>query len=122
VAIPLPAADHVRPLLEGVQEAGDLCRVVLQVGVEGHHGVAPGLAEAGRERLALAEVPPQAHHRHLRLLGGEIGQHLGAPVVRAVVDEDDLRLAPERPDGPEQLVRQRPKRLALVVDRHHDGH
>src|SRR5262249_14299113 len=64
VADLLPAADHVEAAVQGGEEAGDLLRVVLQVGVEGEDDVAAGGPEAGRERGGLAEVAPEADALH----------------------------------------------------------
>ncbi len=43
------------------QETGNFGRIVLQIGVERHHQLAPGLGKTGVERRGLAEVPAKAN-------------------------------------------------------------
>ena len=69
----LPAADHVEALGQGRQEARDLVRVVLQVGVEGEDDLAAGGAEAGRQRGRLAEVAAEADAVDARVAPGQLG-------------------------------------------------
>src|SRR5215212_4643084 len=54
----LPAADQVEALLELREQARDLRRVVLEIGVDRHYHVALRVRKAGGERRGLAEVLP----------------------------------------------------------------
>ena len=74
------------------QEAGNLARVVLQVGVERHHQLAARGLEAGRQGRRLAEVAAKADAAHARIGGGQPADHLPRAVGRAVVDEDDVQV------------------------------
>src|SRR5919198_4463307 len=53
----LPAGDEIEALVELGEQARDLGRIVLQVGVDRDHDVALGIREPSRERSRLAEVP-----------------------------------------------------------------
>ena len=88
----LPAADHVEVVLHLGQEPGDLVRIVLEVGVEGHHQLAAGLGEAGAQGRRLAEVAAEADAAHLRIGRGQPADHVPGAVGRAVVDEDHVQL------------------------------
>ena len=92
VADLLPAADAVEPFVDLGQEAGDLARVVLQVGVERDDQVAAGGVEAGREGGRLAEIAAEADAADARIGRRELLDSLPRAVGRAVVDEDDFQV------------------------------
>ena len=116
----LPARDEVEPLVELREELRDLGGIVLEVGVDRDHDVALGLEEAGLERDGLPEVAAQVHDDDVRRLVVELGEHAGAAVGRAVVDEDHLeRLVPGFECGgdlPVELL----QRVLLVEERDDD--
>jgi hypothetical protein len=94
------------PVLELLEEAGDLAEVVREVGI-GHHHVAPaGGGQAGHVRVAVAAAALGDHPR----AGG--GRQLGAAVLGRVVDHDHL--AVERVPV-EHLARQRDAALDVPL-------
>lgn len=102
----LPARDHVVALVELGQQAGDVGRIVLQVGVQRHdHVVARGV-DAGGHRRGLAEVAAEADQAEMRI--GRAGglEVVPGAVARAVVHEDDLVGAADARNGRVELLRQ----------------
>src|SRR3989449_9944782 len=85
------AADRV-PLIELSEQARDVGRVVLQVGIHGHdHPPTRGLeARVGGRRLAGVRLESDESDTSIAL--AEATDDLGAPVLAPVVDEDDLEL------------------------------
>lgn len=82
-----PNAGHHVALFEQLEQARDVGRVVLQVGIEGHHHVAAGGAEAGREGGGLALVARETQDPDGITLLLETAQHIIAAIVAAVVDK-----------------------------------
>jgi hypothetical protein len=80
------ALGEVGPLLEGVDEAGDLGRVGGAVGVEHDDEVTLGHREAAGQGVALA-FSGLAHHQDV---GAELFGHLDGVVARVAVDQDHL--------------------------------
>ena len=115
------AADHVVAAVHRRQQARDVRRIVLQVGVEGDHDAAAGEAEAGVEGRRLPRVAPLADHPRGRVLAGQLQQDAGAAVRAAVVHVDHLVGAAELAHGAVDLGRQEGEALLLVVDRDDDG-
>ena len=92
LAVPshLPPGDDVPPFLEPVQEAGDLGREVLQVGVEENQILPVGRLGGGEKRLGLALVDPVAQDSQ-PVPAAALGlRQRGRSVGRAVVHQDDL--------------------------------
>ena len=113
----LPAADHVGPLVEPAQEAGDLGRVVLEVGVEREDPVAPRCLESRRQRGRLAEVAAEPDRADPRILRGEFRQLAPRTVPAAIVHEDELERAQvTRGGNGRELGVKRRQAPFLVVD------
>src|SRR2546430_4080630 len=78
------------------------------------------MRKAGGERRRLAEVASQAHEPH-RAVGGDQSLHyIPRAVGAAVVDEDDLVVAPERLERGGEARVERLEVLPLVEDRQDD--
>src|SRR5215217_1797889 len=116
----LPARYEVVALLELREQARDLCRVVLEVGIHRHDGVAAGMRESGCERRGFAEVAPEAYDPDRVALRAQSGQLGERAVCRPVVDEDDLPGAAERLECGADLREERSEARLLVVDGHDD--
>src|SRR6266581_2690790 len=95
----LPARDEIEALLELRQQARDLTRVVLEVGVDRDDHVALSVREARRQRRSLAEVPPQTNDTHILLRVVEARERTERSICRAVVDEDRLPRLSQRLEG-----------------------
>src|SRR5262249_15486995 len=95
ITFALPTADDVVLGGEGIQKAGDLGRVILQVGVHGEDGIAASVGETGGEGGRLAEVAAKADAAHARVVVRELLDDLPGAVARAVVDEEDLEVHPD---------------------------
>jgi molybdopterin molybdotransferase len=119
-ALCLPAGDEVEALVELRQKARNLGRIVLEVGVDGHDGVAARVREPGRKRGGLAEVPAQPNHADVAVRCVESRECGEASIGGTVVDEDDFPRGLQRLEGGSELVVQRGERQLLVVDGHHD--
>src|SRR5207244_13259440 len=86
------ATDHTGTTGEdGFQQAFDVLRVVLQVGVQNHHVLAGGRLHSGADRGTLATVARMHHQGHPRIV--HCAEHLGGAVAAAVVDNHELDLA-----------------------------
>src|SRR2546430_9404011 len=113
------AADRV-PLIELGEQARDVGRVVLQVGIHGHdHPPTRGLeARVGGRRLAGVRLESDESDTSIAL--AEATDDLGAPVLAAVVDEDDLELDAQSFEHRAELGPQWREILLLVVHRGDD--
>src|ERR1043166_7949525 len=113
------AADRV-PLIERGGQARDVGGVVLQVGVHGHdHPPTRGLeARVGGRRLAGVRLESDESDTSIAL--AEATDDLGAPVLAAVVDEDDLELDAQSFEHRAELDPQWRGILLLVVHRDDD--
>ena len=88
------AAHHIATLGDGTQQLGDLLRRILQVGVQGHHHLAPGVGETGHDRRVLTVVAVEQHADHPpRLSGCGVGDDRRGGVRAAVVHQYDLKWA-----------------------------
>ncbi len=116
------AEDGVGLLVEeGLHQARQVARVVLEVRVVGHAHVAGGVGERRPERRALALVALVLDVADGRQLPGQRAQHLARAVGGPVVHDDDFQLADGRiPDGQHAPERRRDQE-ALVVDRYQNG-
>src|SRR5215204_1585368 len=117
----LPARHEVIALLELREQARDLGRVILEVGVHRDDGVTAGMRESGGERRGFAEVAPQAYDPDRVTLRAQAGQLGERAVCRAVVHEDDLPGAVEGLECGADLCEERSEARLLVMDRHDDG-
>ena len=92
LAVFAPAGNDVdfRPLIEHVQQAGNVGRVVLQIAVEGDDHGAGCRVEAGLHRRRLAVVANQVKRVQPGAGGGELFQQRGGSVGRAIIDANQL--------------------------------
>ena len=68
VASRLPSRNEVEAFVELREHLRDLGRIVLEIGVDGHHELSLSLEEAGLQRGGLSEVPAQMDDDHVRHL------------------------------------------------------
>ena len=109
------------PSSEGLQQVGDLRRIVLQVRVEGRHQPAAGLLEAGGQGRGLAVVAAEADRPQPAVPCRQSPEDLEGAVGAAVVDEDHLEGEPQGGEGGLDLLAQRLEALLLVVHGNHHG-
>lgn len=118
----LPPAHQVGALLvEGAQEARDLSRVILEVGVHGEHHLASGNLEARLERGRLAELATELDQHHLGIGSDQLPAQCDRAIGAAVVDHDDLVGPPELGQHPGQLLIQLRQAFLLVQNGDDDG-
>src|SRR5262245_9973963 len=86
----LPAADHVKTRLHGLEKIRDFGRIILQISIERDEDFALRRSETRRQRRRLAEIPAQADAVYVAMVLGELGDYLPRAVGAAVVDENDL--------------------------------
>ena len=104
-----------------LDQARQVFRAALQVGVEGRDQLAPRDAEAREQRRGLAGSPVVSEVAQPGLRGGQRGQHLLGLIAAAVVDDDQL---PGDGGGVERLAylgHQGAQVRGLVVGRDHDA-
>ena len=117
--LPPPADDVV---VRGQrEEAGDVRGVVLQVPVQRHDDLAPGVIEPRRERRRLPEVPAERHQDPAGVRRPDRFQAGPGPVRGAVVHGDDLVGDALRVQGAADLVGEDGDVLLLVEDGDDDG-
>src|SRR5262249_49795470 len=99
------AVDDVRVVLDDrLDELGILGRVVLEVGVLDDDDLAGGLAEPGAQRGALSLVAVVEDYLQVAVASLHLAEDLAGAVLRAVVDDDDLRADRDLADPAEDLV------------------
>ena len=81
---------HVVPFAPFGDELRQHLRRILQVGIHDDHAVAPGMVQPGADGDLMPEVARELHHRHVRIVRGEIVHDRQAPIAAAVIHEDDL--------------------------------
>src|SRR5262245_52139151 len=117
--VPASDADAVREV--GVLERGEELRevrgIVLEVGVEGRHELAPSRLEACRERRGLAAVLGEAQHAHAVISLRERAQHGGAVVTAPVVHVHELDATRKARERRVELAVERLQVVPLVEDR-----
>ena len=104
-----------------LDQARQVFRAALEVGVEGRDQLAPRDAEARDQRRGLAGSPVVSEVAQPGLRGGQRGQHLLGLIAAAVVDDDQL---PGDGGGVERLAHlghQGAEVRSLVVGRDHDA-
>ncbi|CCC97173.1 protein of unknown function [Azospirillum baldaniorum] len=111
--------DHVVALAPFGEELRQQLRRVLQVGVHRHHGVAGGVAQAGRQGQFLAEVARQVDHLDPRVGVVDVQQAVERVVAAAVVDADHLPLGVQPVEHGHQPLEQRRDVGAFVVEGDH---
>jgi hypothetical protein len=98
-----------------------VARIVLQVAIQQHDHLAPGVTDAMQQRggLALIAGKPEGAEKRVRLAASL--QLVPGAIVAAVVHHDRLE-AGQRCVQPAQLVEQRAYVAGLVVDGNDNGH
>jgi hypothetical protein len=119
-ALLAPAAHHIVAGVDQREQAGDVRRVVLEVGVEEDEHAAARVIDPGRDSRGLAEVAPELDDLHPLVLGRELRELGEAPVRAAVVHVDDLERAAERLERADQPLMKRGQIPRLVVHRDDD--
>ena len=119
-----PAAHHVEALLELREEARDLLREVLKIGVEGHQDLSTGGVETGLQGGGLPVVAGEFENAEPWLRLHALLHCVQRTVVAAVVDEHDLEVVAVRygshrgGDAPDEFRYD----SLLVVDRGDHAH
>ncbi len=90
VAHLFPSADDVQAGGDRRQKAGDLARVVLQVGVERHHELAARGPKTGTEGGGFAKISPEPQAADSRIFDGQAANLPPRTVGRAIIDENQL--------------------------------
>ena len=116
-----PAADDVLALIDQIDHARQVSRIVLQIAVGGRDEPAARELESCRERRRLAEVPPEANHPDARVLRLEIRQQREALVGAAVIDQDELVRTSPRLQRVGELAIEIGEVRGFVLDRNDDG-
>ena len=109
-----PAADDVEPLIKFGDQAGDVCRVVLKVGVERNEDVAGRVCDGGCERRGLPKVLTESDNAAAGIGGCDGAEHLKRAVGRAVIDEHNLDIEGKLLRHGVYLPVQQPEVLLLV--------
>ncbi len=99
----LPARDDIETRIKRLKKAGNLCRVVLQVGIHGEDDFTTRDIEAGIEGCSLPEIATKTNQAGHLMTGAQRAQMLGRGVARAIIDEDDLYIAVETSEDIEDL-------------------
>ena len=116
-----PAADDVVALGEFFENAPDIARVILQVGIDGHHDLAPRRVEAGRHRRRLPEIAPKVNDMPAPVARLHRVQAFIAAVMAAVIDSDDFVIALDLLQRGGQFLMQALYIALFVVDGDDDG-
>jgi hypothetical protein len=109
-----PNTTSASPRSIGASSAGDVARVVLEIGVLDHHDVTLRVREAGADGGALAAIGRMEEHADLA--ARDAAEDVPGAVERAVVDDEDLLRVRQRLHALQDL----PDARRLVVDRHDD--
>jgi dolichyl-phosphate-mannose-protein mannosyltransferase len=110
-----PAGDDVG-VPELPEEQSKIGNAELPVTVDPCDGIAAAVCESGPHGVSVAEVRRMRHEAHLRPPLGVRANDLRSPVLRAVVDDDDLELVREAPERIERLGEKRPDVVFFVED------
>ena len=119
LAVPPPSGYQVIPLGHGVQQLGDVGRVVLKVRIQGDNDLAPGKIKTGGKGGRLPKVAPKADHHYARIRLVQGLHQLKAAVGTTVVHQHDFVALyhPLKRSG--DLLVQRANIGRLVIDRRH---
>ncbi len=112
--------DHVGAVVDAREEVGDLRLRVRAVAVGDHDDVVSRAHEARLQRCSVALVARMAHDGQHGKARREFREHTCRPVLRTVVDDEDLDRDTESESG-EPLDDARDPPL-LVVGGHDEGH
>ncbi len=120
-AMRLPAGDKIEALVQLGEQSRDLSGIVLQVAVDGDHGLSLSLVEAGHECGGLAEVAPESNDADVLLGVVQPSERGECSVGGAVVDEDRLPRGAERLERRPELVVEQCDASLFVMHRYDDG-
>ena len=121
VADALPAADHVEVFLHFGQKPRDFVRIILQIGVEGHHQVAPRVRKAGGKGRRLAKIAPETQTADARIFFRQPADDLPGIVARTVIDENDVQFVALALGHRRKLGVQGFQAFGFVIDGNDDG-
>ena len=118
-----PTGHHVPALAQFVQEAWDVCRIVLQVSIKGDDRIVGCRIDAGLHRRGLSGVPPERNHPNPGFGVRNLTQDRKRPVGRTVIHEDHFNIEGQPLKHGPQLLTQRRQIGFLLEDRdhHRDG-
>ena len=111
-----PATDDVVPLLDEVEHAWDVARIVLQIAIRRDDVGAARVGEPCSERGGLPEVAAEPDHAQAcieRLLRGELRERV---IRAAVVDEDHLERAARELERLHELAAERVDVRRFIVN------
>ena len=104
------------------EQLGNLFGRVLQIVVDRHDQLALRGADAAQQRVVLPVVARQLDASNPRVVLGERLDHRPRIVATAVFDEDDFKLAAERPERRDEPAMQLAQDVLRPVHRNHDRH
>ena len=87
-----PTRHHVPALAEFVQEARDICRIVLQVRIKRDNRIVGCRIDAGLHRRGLSGVPPKRNHSNPSSGVSDLTKDFERPIGRTVVDKDHFNI------------------------------
>ena len=87
-----PTRHHIPTLIELVQEAWNICGIVLQVGIKGHDHLVRCRIDAGLHRRGLSGVPPEGNHPNPSSGVSDLTKDFERPIGRTVVDKDHFNI------------------------------
>ncbi len=85
-----PSADHIEPPYF-LQKTGYVMRIILKIGIHGHHNIALGSPETGVEGRRLTGVLSEADYPYLRIMCGSFLQYPKAAILASVIYKYNLR-------------------------------
>ena len=121
LAVLAHGTDHVVALIGLLDQARDLFRRVLQVGIKGNDQVTGNVAEARHNRRVLTIVAVQQDRHHVAAFGlGGFGEHSRRVIAAAVVDQQNFILPSERRAGGVGAADKLRQALLFVIHRNND--
>jgi len=90
LAVLSPAVHHVVAFFELLHDAGDVLRIILEIGVQGNDDLSPGVIKSGGNGSGLPEVANKLQDTHPPIQAGQALEFLGAPIRASIVDKEDL--------------------------------
>jgi len=117
-----PAAhDSIVVRFHFFQQAGDINRIVLEIGIQGDNDILGCSVNAGCHRGRLAEIPAETDQFKMGILFGGLTETFPGCVTRTVIDVDDFILAPDAGERVMDLLGQVGNIGFLVENRNDHG-